>query len=283
MNCVPSVSDGCDLCRHDEAFLIQDEVSGDEICSQCGLVLGRLLGEVRPLRLNELDNYAAAAEPSNAWQTLIVDLCHTLHLDGQYTIQKAMHLTEIFKHQLLERKGIQIIMRHLAAYSICHILLDNASSFTLSDVAKLTDMSTRKLWYLEKLLRHPKYGGVERKRNVANDAEPSADDDDDEPCERPEQYVQNFCFYLDIPRKDAAHISKALRMCRENLPAGSRPKNVAAATMLIYGMKKYNTLLTLGRISQMTHVSQGSILRLSRKMKLNATFLSILFKNEPHV
>ena len=258
-----SISEGCDLCQHDEKFIIQDEVNGDEICSQCGLVLGRILGEVRPSRLNETDIYTGSCEPSNAWQTLIVDLCHTLHLDGQYTIQKAMHLTEIFKQQL-EEKGIHITMHHLAAYSICHILLDNASSFTLSDVARLTDISTRKLWHLEKLLRHDD--------DVAAAAA----------IERPEHYVQNFSFYLDIPRKDATHISKALQMCGENLPAGSRPKNVAAATMLLYGMEHDSARLTLDRISQMTHVSQGSILRLSRKLKLNATFLSILFKNEHH-
>ena len=245
--------DGCD---HDEESRIDDEVTGDEICTLCGLVMGRLYTyPTLAAATSQVDSPAVApvAGPIVSWKgnrspaadaSIFTDTCHLFELGDGAAAEAAEQCKYLSKRLMQARVKYQ---RHiLELYSIYHTMVKRQSSWSLTNYAARVAIHPKKLWKLEVQVR--KLGFL-------------FEEEDDAPA----NYVDSICYHLGLDRLAAAKARDYLsRAVDDDATTGCRPRNIAAATIFHVCGKEYG--ISLKKICNVTQCNASSISRLARRM-----------------
>jgi transcription initiation factor TFIIIB Brf1 subunit/transcription initiation factor TFIIB len=181
---------------------------------------------------NDLSN-----EPSD----IIKELCSRLHV-GDQNIERADELSKKFLLELLMNK-IPYQKRNVEVYSVYHILQENKSAYTIDGIARMANVSAKKLWQLEKIFQEP-----------------------DTKMNEPEKHVQKLCYFLGFDRRKAFEVIRSsFWKNNKDVLVGCRPLNTAAAILFVY-LSKNDDKMSMQSFCKKTNVAQSTMQKLVKKL-----------------
>jgi transcription initiation factor TFIIIB Brf1 subunit/transcription initiation factor TFIIB len=227
-------------CEH--IVRVEDYSTGDEVCVQCGLVLSQLY--CYPSNEVVLDDFDCTTKVQTKINYTIRDLCNLVHLSEEGNIRRAGELADKFELELLLNKKTCRRRACIDAYAVYHILQQNSSTYTIDDVARLSNTDSKKLWQLHKLFQE---------HNWIMDG--------------PEKHVERFCYFLGLKREESIKIINSERWasCKE-LFRGCRPANAAAAIMYSYLIETKIIRISLVDYCKKINMPQSSVRKLYSKI-----------------
>jgi transcription initiation factor TFIIIB Brf1 subunit/transcription initiation factor TFIIB len=256
-----------ELCLHELDNCYEDHVTGDVVCTQCGLVTDRLLTSSNatwsPVAVETATAPAAAAAAASTVATVgnlcIADVCQLFQL-GEAAVSTAELQAARLHKMLLLRRGEKRCKQHVSLYAVYHIMLQNQTSWSLTDFANRMNVLPKKLWELETVVRE--CGGL-------------SDLED----ETPQNHVDSWCYELGLGRRTAAGVRALLDGLTDSNGGGSgettwvgkRPRNVAAAAIYSFCWDLHSGIkrrMFLHRICEVAQCSPNSVSRLVQPMNV---------------
>lgn len=247
-----------DDCMHEAR--IDDMITGDEVCTQCGLVLGP--APPVPHQLHHPPNSSSSSSSSGSniddcderrkerkWRLFIEDVCHNANL----TPSTAAHSYDLFT-KLKTKSGTRgSHLLHLATYALHYTSVLDGVGMSPFEVCHLTGADPKQLCKLHEKFRR------------------EDDNNYDEIFSNAKCFLARLCYALDLQFADEMLLRKLMDTIQPELGA-CRPTTLSAALIYLYVSKRgkcsagelRKTLKTLG---DQTSLSEGSIRRVARTIE----------------
>ena len=221
----------------DHSITFDDNITGDSVCLKCGLVLEVLQG-VSNLVVEELVEEVTKNARDKDWAAaFFLDVCSNLNLNDSIARDSALK----FKALLRKAENKSLRRKDIAAYSLYAVILRHGVGKTAEEIALFAGVQVKSIWHVER----------ENPLNVE---------------ERAENYVNKFCYFVGLTRRDAAKVYAALQHTDLlDSVEGCRPQNIAVAVISMY-CEKYVKHFKLGEICQICGVSVASIRKIVKHL-----------------
>lgn len=225
-------------CVHDKR--IDDIVSGDEVCTLCGLVLGPVMLQQSQHHQQQQQQHKGSCCSDDKWRIFMEDICHNANLTPE-TGSRSYQLFARLKTNPLTR-GARLL--NLAAYSLYCTAATDGVGLTPAEVCDITGAEPKQLCRLQKIF-HPE------EEMTFTDAK----------C-----HLGRLCYALDLQQCDEMHLRKLADLIRLE---GCRPTTVAAALIYLYAAKRKRSSAAaqLKTLSAESYVSIESIRRAARTIQ----------------
>jgi transcription initiation factor TFIIIB Brf1 subunit/transcription initiation factor TFIIB len=239
-----------DVCGHFSRY--QDDNSGDELCTSCGLVLGRLL-HYPPGTIGGDENIDDKLFRAGKWnaKAYFYDACMNECLTTQTAIDSYRYYKKMRRHS--SSKGFPNI--EVAAYALYACAAEAGAGRSPHHIARISGISVKKsgrLSDLQKIFPHPN-------ASIFDDAK---------------NYISNLCYYLHLTGRDKMTLH---RWVDDYHLEGCRPQTLAAALAYIY-CQSCNVVMRRSNATRAAQAAGVSVDSLRRAVKKLTVMYPDIFK-----
>ena len=238
-----------DSCTHEA---MDDIDMGYVVCIKCGLVLEQFY-HANFFENNETTQDACISEREENF--LLHRLCEKYFLPD-CAIPQALQYYPRF-HEQLSKTGTKFNKKILRVYCMYHFMMQQHHAVTLREIAEHCGIDKQKLWQIEKILQN----GME---GEGNEEEKQGREDNGRLLET---HIQKICHVLNLQKRDALNV---LRMYPKQVHklSSCKPRNVAAALVFSYLLKKCNYKKSLWFFCLQTNLSQSCIAKILKQINV---------------
>jgi transcription initiation factor TFIIIB Brf1 subunit/transcription initiation factor TFIIB len=175
-------------------------------------------------------------EPDHKWKNYILNVCANMCVNDCIATESLTRFRSLISTTIAKQ-------REIAAYALYETLLKHNVGKTVEEVSFYTEVLPKAIWKVEKSV-HCEYD------------------------EKVENYLDKFCYFNDLTRRDAAQIRKLIVNNVQLLEAveGRHPQNVATALIILY-CEKNNISKTMKSICDTCGTSVSSAQQMLKKLK----------------
>lgn len=237
LQCSTSITSNEEKCAHRNK--IDDEATADEICYDCGLVLGRIL--TSSWSENEVFHKREESDVFN----FIQDVCHNGHFSSDIA-DRAYSTYKKTKKKIKTRK-IKVTNRAMAAFAIYKVMEKLDIPRTFDEIEAITGVPQNKIWKVASLSLE-----LSTKEETSTE-KPS----------HPTNYVERYCSALNIDYYEC----KIIKIIVGNMFGfGSyKPSSLVAAVIRLYSLEKKKPL-SLKQIAEVCGISSANVHRIIRQL-----------------